>query len=56
MAGLEELAAGWLRLDREYSLLTDPELVDQQHPGGVELVVADACGKGDQGARVVQRN
>jgi hypothetical protein len=36
--------------------LPDPELVDEQGPEGVELVVPDSCGQHDQGARVVQRN
>jgi DHA1 family inner membrane transport protein len=36
--------------------LTDPELVDEQSPVGVELVVADACGQQNKGARVVYRH
>ena len=34
--------------------LTDPELVDEHGPEGIELVVADAYGNQDQGARVVE--
>jgi hypothetical protein len=40
----------------EFTRLADPELVDEQVPVGVELVVADACGKDGQVARVVQRH
>src|SRR6266567_294273 len=36
--------------------LPDPELVDEQGPEGVELVVADSCGQHHQGAGVVQRD
>src|SRR6516165_3910476 len=40
----------------EFTRLADPELVDEQAPVGVELVIADACGKDGQVARVVQRH
>src|SRR5262245_30366103 len=33
----------------------DPQLVDEHWQVGVELVVADPCGKHDQGAWVVDR-
>jgi hypothetical protein len=36
--------------------LVDPELVEEQGPIGVELVVADACGEKNKSARVVQRH
>src|SRR5215469_14650284 len=42
--------------DGAISRSADPELVDEQTPEGVELVVADPCGEHDQRALVVERD
>lgn len=42
--------------ERRPAALADPELVDEQVPGRVELIVTHSYGKGDQIARVVRRH